>query len=282
MTNLRAELKKAIPRRVLWRFRPVRMSWAGAGDRNANFGDQIAPHIIERLYGVRTKHVGMAQADLISTGSLLDWAERDVRDRAPAVWGSGFLADGGEWRGRTLRPVAVRGRLSAKRISPANPQRLALGDPGILMARAFPELAAVQTSTISVVPHFTDYQRLSEESAGLHEDLGIIDVLAPFESVVQAIAGSRAVLSSSLHGLVIAESYGVPNFWIHPGAGVEGGRYKFDDYYSAFDVAREPSTVQEITENLPRLLEQWRPLPGLQRLQDDLIASFTLPVRTRR
>ena len=42
------------------------------------------------------------------------------------------------------------------------------------------------------------------------------------------------VLSSSLHGLIISDSFGIPNMRIVLSDSVIGGDYKFSDYYSAY------------------------------------------------
>jgi hypothetical protein len=56
--------------------------------------------------------------------------------------------------------------------------------------------------------------------------------------VVEAITACHAILSSSLHGLIVAEAYGVPAAWMTITDKVKGGGFKFCDYYLA--TGREP------------------------------------------
>ena len=57
--------------------------------------------------------------------------------------------------------------------------------------------------------------------------------------MVEAIASCEVVLSQSLHGLIVADALGVPNVWIAPTGDMVGGRFKFDDYFSTLDAAKE-------------------------------------------
>jgi pyruvyltransferase len=53
------------------------------------------------------------------------------------------------------------------------------------------------------------------------------------------------VVSSSLHGLIFADSLGIPNVWVKLSDKIIGGSFKFDDYYSCFGVERSPLVLKE-------------------------------------
>ena len=55
------------------------------------------------------------------------------------------------------------------------------------------------------------------------QDLGFTDIL-------DFIAGSKVILSSSLHGLIFSHSLGVPALYLS-----NQSPYKFKDYYSVYD-----------------------------------------------
>jgi pyruvyltransferase len=66
------------------------------------------------------------------------------------------------------------------------------------------------------------------------KDLIVIDVQQQPLEVFTKIDSCRYILSSSLHGLIVADSLGIPNAWLDA-PDLIGGRFKFDDYYSALD-----------------------------------------------
>lgn len=260
---------------MLWRLTPARLCWASSGERG-NFGDELSPLLIRRLFGIRVKHSGMDAADLVATGSLMEWAEDKVAAMRPVVWGSGFIEDGGPYRGRPLDVRAVRGELSLQRL-PDQKRAVALGDPGLLASLAFPRSTEARRGDIGLVPHFTDWDHPSVQKAREDPRIRVIDPLGGAASVVDLISRCRVIVSSSLHGLVVAESYGIPSVWTRIDGGIIGGSYKFRDYYSAFGVSRDALTLEEALANADDLRREWQPLPGLERVTQDLLRTF--PVR---
>ena len=50
------------------------------------------------------------------------------------------------------------------------------------------------------------------------------------------IATSRAVVSTSLHGLIVAQAYGVPWVWLNIiDSQLVGNNFKFDDFFSTLE-----------------------------------------------
>ncbi len=90
--------------------------------------------------------------------------------------------------------------------------------------------------------------------AAEHPGILLIDPRRPPQEVVRDIASCKEVFSSSLHGLVAADSLGIPNRWVEletPHADVAANRFKFEDYYSAFGVSRTPCRMQAVAAEAP-------------------------------
>lgn len=83
-------------------------------------------------------------------------------------------------------------------------------------------------------------------------------------------------MSTSLHGLIVADSYGIPNAWIKQPQDIGGNGYKFDDYYSAFDreAVQHSSDLARDHDRIAQLQHEYRPVPNLKEIQDKLIGAF--------
>lgn len=209
-----------------------------------NFGDALSPFLVSRLSGAPVRKVHPAYAELSATGSILYpgilWGRRTLKARirewlVPSlkIWGSGFVSDvDGKSLGeriRATRVVAVRGQLTRRILVDGGfaAEDAVLGDPGLL----YPMLLKVMPEKrydLGVIPHYTD-RKLAQKVDG-----HVIDVLNPDPfKTLEEIAACRRVVSSSLHGLVVAHALGIPAAYARA---EEIDDFKFRDYFSAFEM----------------------------------------------
>jgi len=69
-------------------------------------------------------------------------------------------------------------------------------------------------------------------------EVRLIDAGGSVDSVVRQIASCAAITSSSLHGLVLADSFGIPASWFGLEPELWGGSFKFQDYESVVTPGR--------------------------------------------
>jgi pyruvyltransferase len=212
-----------------------------------NFGDLITPLLL-RHYGFSPIYERPNRAELVATGSLLEHLPEDFRG---IILGSGFIEEKSRMSFPKARVLAVRGELSRQRIG--GERGLALGDPGLLASDAMPRREQKKFA-LGIVPHCSEkakpvFGRLMER---LGNDATLIDPQDQPLAVFLAIDQCEHILSSSLHGLIVADSLGIPNGWVAADK-LWGGRFKFDDYSSSFGIKREPVTMNG-EESLAQLL----------------------------
>lgn len=197
---------------------------------NENFGDAISSKLVERIVGrdvaTAETRVSMKQQKLLAIGSILILANND-----DVVWGTGMNGkrmDLALYNFTNLDVHAVRGPLTRQflltNFNIDCPE--IYGDPALLFPYLFPDFKKSSNPEYEyvVIPHYT-------EETMFPKDLypNVVYPTEPWEDVIRKILNSKFVISSSLHGLVIADAYGIPARYLR----VTGNEpiYKYNDYY---------------------------------------------------
>jgi pyruvyltransferase len=192
--------------------------WRPLGDWR-NFGDELTPLLLRRLCGIEVEWVPAAYASIVVAGSIGTMLPRRFTG---TVLGIG-LARPVSIDLAFARVLALRGRLTrdlAKHVDIHEP--IALGDPGLLADTIVPPPPLEHP--LGIVPHWQDAS-LRKRYPKAH----LIDVRRPPLEVIAAIGSCARIISSSLHGIVVADSYGIPRRW-EPHARTQGDGFKFRDH----------------------------------------------------
>lgn len=199
-----------------------------------NFGDELTPYIVQRLFKQDVIHAAPSECELIGIGSILEIAQREEVNPIH-VWGSGFIKDGPPNNNTNLTFHSVRGEYTKRRVLTEGQADIPVGDPGLLLPLCAPASKTPNKYKLGIIPHYVDSS--SEELDRFRNDpeVYIIDPLWDIDRIVEAITSCRIILSSSLHGLIVSDAYNIPNYWIRLSDKLTGGDYKFKDYYSAFN-----------------------------------------------
>lgn len=252
--------------------RRIKLYWSRS---KPNFGDAMSPILCEYLAECPVVYADKRHCDLVAQGSLLDrFRERFFHPRIH-VWGTGFIEP------RRPRPSrfhyhAIRGRLSAALLRGVTIETF--GDPGLLADRLWPELRRTpQRHRIGLVPHYSHRTDAAvQQLCNTLNGCVMIDVFEDVKDVLRQIASCQCVLSSSLHGLVVADAFGVPNAWLQFADALHGHDFKFRDYYSIYGLDRtlHPLSPEEITPQKIATIRDSYARPGLDRIKDSLIRAF--------
>lgn len=233
-----------------------------------NMGDQLNRLVLGSLFGCTVEHAPPEEADLFGIGSHLSLLAKidPFRNRPVAVWGTGFisrLSTTARIPEKGFNCLAVRGEMSRRVMEGKLGKSLDIptGDPGLLANLLFTE-PVPKRHRLGIIPHFRerDEPRFAE-LARLSDDSVVIDLTGDPLSVICEIASCELVVSSSLHGLVVADSFGVPSLHVKVTDRVNGDGFKFLDYYSAFGVEHHPYDLNE------------KPLNSLSVIQDRAVIT---------
>ena len=260
--------------------KPLKLFWSRGHEPNA--GDWFSPLICERLSGRPVAYADPRRCDLVAAGSLLGRLRKShtlhrLGLRRPLhIWGTGSLRPENRLPG-THYLHALRGRLTLARCDAveASPE---MGDPGLL-AEMLVDGPFAKRHGIGVIAHLADRDHPEVSAFIAHTPHArLLDVTSPVRDLLAEMARCEGVLSSGLHGLIFADALGIPNRWFTASGALLGGRHKFDDYFSAFDMHEDPVRLPGLDTGT--VFEGYR-RPGIEALKQGLLESFPYasPVR---
>lgn len=198
-----------------------------------NFGDLITPLLL-KAHGIRAYCSAPDTARLVVIGSVLQIFPRDYRG---VVLGTGMIRDV-EYPLPDANILGVRGHLTAERIG-AGPRTI-FGDPGLLL----PDLLAERRQKCfraGIVPNYADIANptLSAIARKYRGEAKVINVHRSPLAVMREMDQCECILSSSLHGLIVADALGLPAAWVQLKL-LAGHGFKFRDYHSVMGLQRNP------------------------------------------
>lgn len=218
--------------------KPIRLFWSGGNNRTINYGDELSAVIVAALGQRQVVYSSAASADLAAIGSILhgvcrrQWRRAFYIRRQPIVlWGTGSIRPEPMMRNcaldvRTVRGPKTLGLLTSCGLKP-------FGDPGLLAPMLLDGVAPIKKSARwGIIPHIVDWDNpLIRRLAIKNRHTKIIDLRNPdLISTTRQIAECDFVLSSSLHGLIVADAFSVPNIRACFSDQIAGGDWKFLDY----------------------------------------------------
>ena len=240
-----------------------------------NFGDLLGPDIVKRIVENRfgcsanslpvmnfenNATVSSKRPCLWSVGSV--WRHVRPNDH---VWGTGAL--GADWEFDVCSRTADRQSVNVTVYSARGPDTVDTihrlcgskvnippngivprGDSGFLVPFIFPEFRYDPKKADMekcLVAHFFDHERLKTNLKRRRKDFDIVPeaflpVVQSWQTMVGNITRCKALVTSSLHGIITADSLGIPVLWK---SGFNIPKFKFHDYFRSFPRGHRNNSV---------------------------------------
>ncbi|GAA1453767.1 hypothetical protein GCM10009618_16430 [Nesterenkonia lacusekhoensis] len=247
--KVRAELDKRALERGITLDQRVKLWWMET-PYPGNFGDAINPYIVEGLTGIPPKFSTKPHRTL-AIGSIIKFAKPGTK-----VWGAGNprqeekldpAADYRAVRGPLTRDLVLRNGGHMDEV---------YGDPAWFLPKIY-HPTVKKTHKLGILLHVNHRGAVKN----VDPDVKIIDLrrVGPeeIEAFIRELLSCEAVLSTSLHGVIVAHAYGIPVRWCTVSKarkGIPGDGMKFEDYF------------QSVGRSAPEPLD----LSGLERVTSDL------------
>lgn len=208
-----------------------------------NYGDLLSPWLLGKMGERPVAYTPTTAPGMMGIGSICGHATPES-----TVWGSGLMGWENKWRLRQAkRYAAVRGPITRsvlRNLGYDVPRTY--GDPALLTPLYFwPEVE--QEYEVGLVVRWSEssWHGLPVDSSVKLLNFGSSDV----ESVTRDLLRCKRVASSSLHGLILADAYGIPTAWLDSdssagGSRPGGGDFKFYDYLASVNKIQHPQQLE--------------------------------------
>jgi pyruvyltransferase len=131
--------------------------------------------------------------------------------------------------------LALRGPRTRSQVQIDGPEPV-LADPGLLASDLL-ERRPDTTHKVGAIAHYADATFQTPPGARR------IDITAPIADVIEQAAQCERIVTSSLHGLILADALGLARMWVRYPK-VQGGGHKFHDHAEALGQPIAPNRWQ--------------------------------------
>lgn len=226
-----------------------------------NVGDNISPVLVK--YAAEYNNIDINKTvsktkHLFAVGSIITAGAQDC-----TVWGSGLLNTSilNRLDKREIDFRAVRGPVSRAILMDRGFQVPEIyGDPALLTPKFYnPQVD--KKYEVSLITH------MNETKNSLPDKIHQINIVTDdYKEFVREIKSSELVISSSLHGIIFAEAYGVPAILLKP----KTDMLKYFDYYFSTNRMSFPiaNSIEEALTVKPL------DIPDLSQMQEKLLDAF--------
>lgn len=247
---------------------------------NENYGDLLSKYIVEKVSGKPVKFVHPKKQawykwnknNFLAIGSIIHHATKES-----IVWGSGIIDHEQmvhEADFRAVRGPRTKGYLQKQGYKCPE----VYGDPALLLPKYY-KPKVEKEYLLGIIPHYHDYQEIVELYK--HEkDIKVVDLMTmDIEKVTREILQCEKIVSSSLHGLIVAHAYQIPAIWIEFSQKLFGDGIKFKDYLESVEIPfYQGKFIKEkySLKSLQELVNNHKNLPRsskVRELQQGLIDS---------
>jgi len=239
-----------------------------ASKRLRNWGDAVNYYLIKELSRkniVDYKHSILSKIkrknNFLFVGSIIT----QLSNPKSIIWGSGVISDNEELNIKPEKVLAVRGPLTRNYLLKNNiPCPEVYGDPVLLMSKIYKPFKSIKYD-LGIIPHHIDEEDVNllriMNNANVKIKIISLVTYSNWKSVINDICECNFIVSSSLHGLILADSYNIPNSWVLFSDKIMGDNFKYYDYYAS--VKKEGFsfyiTNETTIDDILNLKHKWSP-----------------------
>ncbi|GAA4815399.1 polysaccharide pyruvyl transferase family protein [Litoribaculum gwangyangense] len=226
------------------------------GKSKENFGDLLGKYLVEKIsvkkvvfsWPKKFSFHDFFTPIYVTVGSILTHVNSKC-----IVWGSGIISK--ENLIKKAKFLAVRGPQTRRHlINQGYEVPEIYGDPALLLPKYYyPKIE--KKYKIGIVPHYRDFNKIKDFYLNL-DDVLLIDLMTnDVEAKTNEFLKCENIVSSSLHGIIVAHAYGIPAVWQKFSDDVFGDDIKYQDYFESVEIANYKPNIIDQKMSLSELLD---------------------------
>lgn len=208
------------------------------GKSKENYGDLLGKYLVEKISQKKVIWAKPSKFSLydffspiyVTIGSILT----NVNSKC-IVWGSGIVSK--DYPIKKAKFLAVRGPQTRKHLLKQGYEVPEVyGDPALLLPKFYnPKIK--KEYAIGIIPHYSDFNRVKDFYKN-EDSILLIDLMTNnIEKTTDDFLKCKKIVSSSLHGLIVAHAYGIPAVWQKFSGDIFGDDIKYQDYFESVGIA---------------------------------------------
>lgn len=225
--------------------------------KHENWGDDINYYFLREiinvpivLYNRTSLAFRLRLRNYLVIGSTIDM----LCKKNTEVWGAGIIDGNKPLSTKPCKVYAVRGPLTRRKLMAEGIECPEIyGDPALLIPYYY-QPSVKQKYRYGIIAHVSNLRELEKMTFGgksirENKDILIINLgqYTHWHDIIDQICSCQAIISSSLHGLIMSEAYNIPNVWIEFGKPLIGEHFKFHDFFMSIHRDREkPVSIHKI------------------------------------
>lgn len=205
-----------------------------------------------------------SESDLITIGSTVSHLPADYKG---VIAGTGALSGTRYYPAWRRLPDATVLGLRGHKTPLRTDEPVVYGDPGLIAPFIYRFAGVSQKHDIGIIPHWSDTVLRWDSRFRGEWDTYFINPFQPVWKVITDIRACKKLVTSSLHGMIIADAYQIPRRVV-PARSMkyDGGLFKFEDYSSALGMEFEPEVLVKADKD------------KVEQVQSDILRYYkTLP-----
>ena len=216
------------------------------GKSKENYGDLLGKYLVEKISNKKVAWSKPSRFSIfdffspiyVTIGSILT----NVNHKC-IVWGSGIVSK--EYLIEKANFLAVRGpQTRAHLLSQDYEVPEIYGDPALLLPRYYkPKIK--KEYRIGIIPHYSDYKKVKDFYKN-EDSILLIDLMTNnVEETTDQFLKCEKIVSSSLHGIIVAHAYGIPAVWQKFSGDIFGDNIKYQDYFESVLIKAYGSDIKD-------------------------------------